>query len=124
MTDVLIVDDNADIATVLQEILALEGYSSAHADHGTAALAWLAAQPTPPRLLLVDLTMPEMDGPTFIAHIQETAALRAIPIVVMTAERNPTAKLGGLPVLALLAKPFDIDELLGHLRGLAEQHAA
>jgi CheY-like chemotaxis protein len=121
--DVLIVEDSLEIAEILHEVLEMEGYASAHARHGSDALAWLAAHPAP-RLLLVDLAMPEMDGPTFIARVQAHPALQAIPIIVMTAERDPAAKLRGLLVRAVLAKPFPIETLLHHLGTLAIQPAA
>ena len=112
MVDVFIVDDSAEIAQMLQIVLELEGYSSAWAQHGSEALAWLRAQPSAPPLLLVDLSMPEMDGPTFIARLAELPHLRATQIVVMTADAAPAAKLRGQAVTAILRKPFEIDTLL------------
>jgi CheY-like chemotaxis protein len=124
MIDMLIVEDNADISEMLQLVLEMEGYTAARARHGGAALAWLAAQPHLPRAMLVDLSMPEMDGPTFIRRVQEQPALRHIPIIVMTADAEPMTRLRGLPVAALLRKPFQVETLLDHLHALTAQPAA
>ncbi len=124
MVDVLIVEDNADISEVLRLALEMEGYTTARAQHGGLALAWLAAQSCPPRVMLVDLSMPEMDGATFIRRVLEQPAWRHIPIIVMTAEAEPHERLRGLPVAALLTKPFHVETLVGHLRAFMVQAAA
>lgn len=115
MTDVLIVDDDAAITELIQEILEMEGYVVATAPHGRAALDWLHATPTLPRALLVDLSMPEMDGPTLITRLGEAPALRELSVVVMTAERRPQRHLQGLPIMGILTKPFQLDALLAYV---------
>jgi CheY-like chemotaxis protein len=112
MMDVYIVDDSAEIAQMLRIVLDMEGYTSAWAHHGDEALAWLRAQGGAPALLLVDLSMPGMDGATFIRQIMDLPHLRRTQIVVMTADNAPASRLLGLPISAVLRKPFDIDELL------------
>jgi CheY-like chemotaxis protein len=115
MCDVLIVDDSLAIGLVVQQVLALEGYSAMHVRHGSEALAWLAAHRAP-RMVVVDLCMPEMDGPTFIAQVQAQPAWRTLPILVMTAEPDFAARLGDLPVVGVLVKPFGMDDLLRHVQ--------
>jgi two-component system response regulator CpxR len=115
MTDILIVDDDAAITELIQEVLEMEGYVVATAPHGRAALDWLTAAPTPPRALLVDISMPEMDGPTLIARTREMPALSTMAVVVMTAERRPQHRLHGLPVAGIITKPFHLDALLAHI---------
>jgi len=112
MLDVYIVDDCAEIAQMLSIVLDLEGYTSAWARHGDEALAWLRAQGAAPALLLVDLAMPGMDGVTFIRQLAGLPHLRHTQIVVMTADIAPASRLRGLPISAVLHKPFDIDDLL------------
>ncbi len=124
MTDVLVVDDDADIAQLVRMILEMEGYSVASACHGRDALDWLASAPARPRAMLVDLSMPEMDGPTLIAHLAQTPDLCAIPVIVMTAERQPASRLKGLPVASLLPKPFHLDTLLSHVEQALDRGAA
>ncbi len=115
MTDVLIVDDDDAITALIREILEMEGYAVATAPHGRAALDWLRIEPVPPRALLVDIAMPEMDGPTLIAQTMEMPTLRTMSVVVMTAERRPQHHLQGLPVTGILTKPFHLDALLTHV---------
>jgi DNA-binding response OmpR family regulator len=116
MIDVLIVDDNADIAQMLCTVLQMEGYTAQWARHGSDALAWLQQARQPPRALLVDLSMPEMDGPTFIRRLGKLPALRAIPIMVMSADPHPEMRVRELPVFAILAKPFGMEALLHHIQ--------
>ena len=115
MTDILIVDDNAEIAQMLRIVLEMEGYSVQWARHGSEALDWLRRCLAPPQAMLVDLSMPEMDGPTFIRHVGEVPALRHVPILVMSAESHPETRVRGLPVAAVLEKPFGMDALLRHI---------
>lgn len=123
MTDVLIVDDAVAIGQVVQQVLAFDGYTSAYVRDGSDALTWLAAHPAP-RLLLVDLSMPEMDGTTFIAHVQKNPAWRTLPILVMTAEPDFAARLRDLSIAGVLVKPFDMDDLLRHVQDHAALPAA
>ncbi len=115
MADILIVDDDDDIVQVLCELFAMEGYTAAGAAHGRAALDWLRAAPILPRVLLVDITMPEMDGPTLIAQMAVTPALHHLPVLVMSAEYRPADYLRDLPIAGFLAKPFHLDTLLAHV---------
>jgi CheY-like chemotaxis protein len=115
LMDVLIVDDSAQIGQVVRQVLALEGYTAAHVRDGSDALAWLARHPMP-RLVLVDLSMPEMDGPTFIAQVQAHPTWHTLPMLVMTAEPDFAARLRDLPIVGVLAKPFGMDDLLRHVQ--------
>lgn len=115
MTDVLIVDDNAEIARMLRIVLELEGFSVQWARHGQEALDWLGQAMRPPRAMLIDLSMPEMDGPTFIRHVMRWPTLSAVPLIVMSAEAHPETRVRGLPVTAVLTKPFGMEALLRHI---------
>ena len=121
MTDILIVDDDADLTQMLQEVLEIEGYSVAHAPDGLAALAWLQQEHIPPRALLIDISMPRMDGPTLIAHIEALPAFATVPLLVMTAERRPADYLRGLTIAGILTKPFHLDTLLTHVSHVVMQ---
>jgi CheY-like chemotaxis protein len=115
MADILIVDDDEAIVQVLCELFALEGYAAVGAAHGRAALNWLMTAPQLPRALLVDITMPEMDGPALIAQMAAMPALRDLPVLVMSAERRPGDYLRDLPIAGFLAKPFHLDTLLAYV---------
>jgi len=90
-------------------VLASEGISARPAGNGREALDVIAAHGAP-ELILLDLMMPEMDGPTFLEHQRGIPALADIPVVLMTASHR--GELGHLEAAALLRKPFTIQQLL------------
>jgi CheY-like chemotaxis protein len=118
---VLVVDDDKDIRETIREVLEAEGYSVATAENGAAALKQL--RHVHPQLILLDLTMPVMDGISFREEQMNDDSLAAIPTIVMSARTDPGKDAGPLLVRACLAKPLDLDELLslvGHYcRGAA-----
>ena len=103
----MIVDDEPAICSMLQTVLQDEGYQAVAVNSGAEALARVAAER--PDVLLVDVMMPGMDGRTLVAR------LRALPeppgpIIMMSAAVRAFAAQPG--VVAFLAKPFDLDQLL------------
>lgn len=109
MKKVLIVDDEFSIVETLAEILAWEGYATASAPNGEAALRAIAA--ARPDLILLDYMMPVMDGVQLLRALRADASLASIPVVMMTA-----APLGISDADrcwdALLVKPFDAEQLV------------
>lgn len=104
---VLVVDDDADIREFVTDALADAGHVVVTADNGLEALRLLDMHR--PDLVLLDLRMPVMDGPTFARRCQERFG-NAIPIIVMSA--NVTKRqLDALQVAGFLAKPFDLEQL-------------
>ncbi len=107
---ILIVDDDTDLREVLGELLSDEGYPTQLCPNGRAALELLRGG-VRPRLILLDLMMPEMDGWAFRQAQLQDAELRGIPVVVMSASRRvDDAVLGGAEILH---KPIGLDEILG-----------
>ena len=102
---VLVVEDDADIRNGIAEALTLERYAVSVARHGVEGLA--AARAGAPDLVLLDLAMPVLDGAGFLAERSEDPTLSRIPVVVLTA--RGAVEIAGCEVLA---KPFDLDELL------------
>lgn len=107
---VLVVDDDKDIRDTIQELLQEEGYSVVTAENGVAALDQL--RHVRPQLILLDLTMPVMDGTAFREEQLNDDALAAIPTIVMSARTDPGKDAGPLLVRACLSKPLDLYELL------------
>lgn len=109
MHTILVVDDELPIVEVLTDILEYAGYQVLSAPSGQAALACLAQRVVD--VVLSDVMMPQMDGYTLCQRIQANPAHREIPVVLMSAARSGL-KLEGCTYQALLAKPFDIDEVI------------
>lgn len=105
--DVLLVEDDEAIRETLAEVLGEEGYIVATAVHGAHALERLSSG-LRPQLILCDLMMPVMDGWQLVRALHASDALRAIPIIVVSAARVD------LPVGArqYLHKPLDLEALL------------
>ena len=81
--DVLVVDDDDDARQRIRTILERDGWSVAEAANGAEALERVAI--APPQLILLDLTMPVMDGFTFLHALRERPDCRDVPVVVLTA---------------------------------------
>src|SRR6476660_2347534 len=82
MTTIAVVEDNADNRLMLQAIL--EGlYDLVEYENGTDALAGLAA--SLPDLVLLDISLPGMDGNEILARIRADGRLRALPVIALTA---------------------------------------
>ncbi len=81
---ILVVDDEPDIRSVLQQILADANFTVQTAPDGLAALAMV--QKSPPRLILLDLMMPGMDGFEVVYNLKSQPATADIPVVILTAK--------------------------------------
>jgi two-component system, chemotaxis family, chemotaxis protein CheY len=110
--DVLVVDDDRDLLETVTEILDMEGYSVATATNGVEALDYLRANHSP-RVILLDLSMPIMDGLTFRSEQRKDAALAEIPVVAFSAAAQLAEKVRGHDFAAVLKKPVKLDVILG-----------
>jgi len=106
---ILVVDYEPTIVDLLVEILTDAGYVAYSALPGAPALAAIARYP--PALLLLDIRRPAMDGAALIAGVREVAPA-TMPIVVLTTAPRAIAPLMVPESIELLAKPFDLDDLL------------
>jgi len=108
---VLVVDDDESIQGFLVDALVDDGYVVRTATNGDDALTLLRAWR--PDLILLDLMLPEMDGWEFRANQLERPEVAAVPVIVLSAMRDPTPKIPGLAPTRVVAKPFDLEELMG-----------
>ena len=105
---ILIVDDASDILEVAQLSLEMTAdWEVLTASSGFQALEIAAAEQ--PDAILLDITMPEMDGITTFEKLQANPTTETIPVILMTArsrlnDRQQFSKLG---IVAAIAKPFD-----------------
>ena len=105
---ILYVEDEADIRLVAKMALeAVGGYEVFACESGAEAIA--KAPTAKPDLLLLDVMMPGMDGPTTLKALRETFAIEATPVIFMTAKVQPgeVAQYKALGALDVIAKPFD-----------------
>lgn len=110
---VLIVDDDDELADVLRQALRESGYSVATVRHGAAALDLLGH--IHPDLILLDLTMPMMDGWSFVAQYRRSGK-EVARIVLLTSHPNAREISLNLGVDGYVGKPFGLTQLLGTLR--------
>ena len=92
-----------------------EGYVVRVAADGREGLDMCGSQP-PPDLILLDLSMPVMDGHEFLRRREESAAFATIPVCIMTAA-GPSIPLP-TTASAILRKPLDPDDLMAVIRRL------
>jgi CheY-like chemotaxis protein/ribosomal protein S27AE len=105
---VLVVEDDAGIRESVCQILEDEGFPTVSACNGKEALARLRTLTPLPRLILLDLMMPIMNGWEFYELISRDKSVSSIPVVVMSAQE--TDVYAGS--LRLLRKPLALDQLL------------
>ncbi len=115
-SDVLVVEDDAASRDALVALLGLRGYATAAARNGAEALTYLDCH-EPPRVILLDLMMPVMDGWHFLRARKGLPRLADIPVVLCTAEGSlDPAAARALGADDLLQKPADPDKLLDAVR--------
>ena len=116
MTTVLVADDDPDIRETVGDILEAEGYGVLKAQNGTEALDLLRAT-APPRVVLLDLQMPKLDGAGVLGVVAADKQLATRNHYILM-----TARVRSLPLafahllyhlhILLLPKPFDVEQIL------------
>jgi CheY-like chemotaxis protein len=107
---VLVVDDDLEIRETLRDILEDSGHAVACAGNGQEALDYLSAYPRP-RLILLDMMMPVLDGSGFRQRQLSDPAIADIPVIVMSASTH-ISKANGFLSQGYIQKPFKLDQLL------------
>jgi CheY-like chemotaxis protein len=116
---VLVVEDEEVIRTAVAEALDDEGFAVQTAANGAVALDLVRSQP--PDAIILDLMMPVMDGWQFLAACRADQLCEGVPIVVTSAHAKLAEVAPSLHVQACLAKPFDLDVLLGAVQRLVNR---
>ena len=117
---VLVVDDEPQVAWVLRFSLEHEGYRTYTASNGLEALEELERHH--PKVMVLDLMMPEMDGWAVLKEMNKLPAGERPRVVIVSALTGPDdkTKATALGADAFVPKPFDVEELIGVLDGLAK----
>jgi len=116
--NIMVVDDNPDIVTIVKTFLEVKGYKVQSAYSGQEVLNLLAKQK--PDLILLDIMMPRMDGLEVLTRLKGDSNTRPIPVVLLTAKQPDEAILGGYDIWAdsYITKPFTNTQLLNVINRL------
>jgi DNA-binding response OmpR family regulator len=117
---ILIVDDHANVRTLLEDYLAEHGYRTIGARDGAEALA--LARRERPDLILLDIMMPNVDGFEFLRVYRKE---RHVPVILLTARLAESDKVLGLDLGAddYVTKPFGMQELVARIRAVLRRSA-
>ncbi|MCQ4022077.1 MULTISPECIES: response regulator transcription factor [unclassified Ruminococcus] len=115
MTDILVVEDNAEMGGLLCDFLKNENYSVVLCESAEDALRHFEREGA--RLVVLDVMLPKVDGLTVCRKIRESSNT---PIIIVSAKTAKDDKLAGLLLGAddYIEKPYDIDILLAKIRGI------
>ena len=118
MARVLIVDDQAEVVDVMGEILSNHGFAVDSASNGLEGLD--RAKEQHPDIILLDISMPEMDGFETCRRLKNGSGTRSIPVVMFTAQTDRESKIAALRAGAndFLGKPVDSPELVVRVNNL------
>lgn len=121
MLDILIVEDNKEIGTLLCDFLKKENYMVSVAENGEKAVELFEAYGA--KLIILDILLPGMDGFAVCCKIRESANTH---ILIASAKTEKADKLKGLNLGAddYIEKPYDIDILLAKIRGIFKRKYA
>ncbi|MBQ8846336.1 MAG: response regulator, partial [Lachnospiraceae bacterium] len=121
MIDILIVEDNKELADLLCDFLRAENYTVSVAESGEKALQLY--QRYGARLLVLDVMLPGMDGFSVCTNIREESNT---PILMVSAKTEKDDKLAGLLAGAddYIEKPYDIDIMLAKIAGIFKRRYA
>jgi DNA-binding response OmpR family regulator len=122
MTQILIVEDNADLAFGLSTSLEVEGYEVAVANDGPAGL--VAARERNPDVIILDLMLPGLDGYRVLRTLREEG--REMPVLILTARGEEADKVLGFRLGAddYVTKPVGVLELLARVNALLRRSRA
>lgn len=116
MTDALIIDDNRETADALKQMMDLLGIPSRVAYGASPAISALSS--LTPRLVLLDINMPGVDGTEILAFLRREPRLSSVPVIVVTSDDQPETRQrvmqGG--ATAVVIKPADFDSLEAALK--------
>ncbi|MCH2547449.1 MAG: response regulator [Alphaproteobacteria bacterium] len=115
---IMIADDDKAICYLLKEYLEEYGYQTITVNTGNEA--WVHLQSNPISLLILDRTMPGYDGMTLLGMMKESASLKNIPVILLTARDYGSDVLDGLKTGAseYITKPFNIEFVIRRCREL------
>ena len=109
---ILVIDDNAHMRSILQEVLEGEAYVVDTAGDGLIALDKIMHQQDMPAVILLDLDMPRLDGLQLIEALRQHEEACLDSIIVLSGDMDALQQASRLGIRRCLAKPFDLEALL------------
>jgi DNA-binding response OmpR family regulator len=118
----LYVEDEADIREIAELAFEDEGFDIVFCENGNQALE--RAVDFQPDVILLDVMMPGMDGPTTLANLRKIAGLETTPIIFLTAKVQPNEiqEFIGIGAIDVIAKPFDPMTLADQVRDILSRY--
>lgn len=116
---ILLIEDQPEFVEAMTGALEYGGYAVVSAATGLEALRYLDTADELPRLILLDLQLPGMSGMEFLRHQRARPAVAAVPVVLVSSERNLARRAAEVGAAAYLRKPVELDRLLATVRRLA-----
>ena len=108
----LVVDDEAEIRETLTELFGFYGYSGRTAENGLQALEKLSSRAGLPKLILLDLAMPVLDGCGFLLERSKVPRLLYVPVIIVSATPGIEARAWAAGAHSVLRKPVALSALL------------
>ncbi len=124
MKKILLIEDDADLFTLLKYNLEREGYALVGSQTGKGAVELCRREK--PDLILLDIMLPDSDGLEICRAIRSTVELAGTPVIFLTAKASETDRIVGLELGAndYIVKPFFVRELVARVRVHLRDHPA
>jgi CheY-like chemotaxis protein len=112
MTTVLLLEDNPDMLMMLAQVLEWGGYEVIMGRDGNEGITLLQQANPLPKVIISDLSMPDMDGFGLLRYVRNTPEWAEIPFVIMSAHSSPDDRRNALNQGAdeFLVKPFSLED--------------
>jgi two-component system, OmpR family, alkaline phosphatase synthesis response regulator PhoP len=120
MQQILIIEDDFDIAENLQYNFRQAGFSTLTAETGEKGLRLALDENNQPALILLDLMLPEMDGIELCRRLRRESLTEKTPIIMLTAKASETDRIAGFDIGAddYIGKPFSIKEIIARVHAV------
>ncbi len=120
MQEILIIEDDTDIAESLQYNFKREGFRPVIAESGEKGLRLALDEKNPPSLIILDLMLPGMSGMELCRRLRREPLTEKTPIIMLTAKAAEIDKIAGLELGAddYIVKPFSVKEVVARVRAV------
>ena len=120
LQQILIIEDDADIAESLQYNFKREGFRPVIAESGEKGLRLALDEKNPPSLIILDLMLPGMSGMELCRRLRREPLTEKTPIIMLTAKAAEIDKIAGLELGAddYIVKPFSVKEVVARVRAV------